>query len=85
MLRKLPSYVKFRTKLCCESVHMDCVILLTSCKYLPHQFTILVRELKARRNVSSLKSTNDEENKIIVEHQIENCIGSMKFVTENTE
>lgn len=63
---------------------MNCVILLMSHKYLPYQFTVLVSLLKARKSVSSLKATSNDENEIVLEYQIENCIGSMKFVTENT-
>lgn len=63
---------------------MNCAILLMNHKYLPYQFTVLLRLLKARKSVSSLKSTSKDENKIVLEYQIENCIGSMKFVTEDT-
>lgn len=63
---------------------MNCVILLMRHKYLPYQFTVLVSLLKARKSVSSLKATSNDKNEIVLEYQIENCIGSMKFVTENT-
>lgn len=63
---------------------MNCVVLLVSHKYLSLWFTIVARGLKGK-NVSFFKSKNNSENKITLEYLIIKCIGSVKFVTENTE